>query len=177
MAILKLEKGQDFGDAILDNVNNKDLSESQTEGIHVLKKNGDQNEAPIVSGTVIASTSIFSEVKKSEKTLCVVAEKSILDGYHQYWKKDDDSSIVLLESSKSKESVEKACEACFKHNLTLCHLDAKTLSDEKKWSKVKKWTKKMWSHTSINGLFVTVWTGTEEQNAFVGVALNKASND
>ena len=28
----------------------------------------------------IASTSIFSEVKKLEKTLCVIAEKDILDG-------------------------------------------------------------------------------------------------
>ena len=99
MAKLKLEKGQDFGDAILDNVNNKNLSESQTEGTPVLKKNGDLNQAPI------ASTSIFSEVKKSEKTLCVVAEKTILDGYHQYWKKDDDSNIVLLGMVSHKKSI------------------------------------------------------------------------
>ncbi len=40
---------------------------------------------------------------------------------------------------------------------------------------VKKWTEKLWSHTSQNGLFVTVWPGDKNQNAFVGIALNKAT--
>ena len=68
----------------------------------------------------------------------------------------------------------KGCESAFKNNLTLCHVSAGELCEEKAASKVKKWTKKLWDHTSTNGLFVTVWTGTPLQKAFVGIALNKA---
>ena len=68
--LLKLEKGLNFGDAIVDNVYNQELLESNKE-----------SENPEVKNVVpIASTSIFSEVEKLEKTLCVIAEKNILDG-------------------------------------------------------------------------------------------------
>ena len=68
--LLKLEKGLNFGDAIVDNVYNQELLESNKES----KNLEDKNVVPI------ASTSIFSEVEKLEKTLCVIAEKNILDG-------------------------------------------------------------------------------------------------
>ena len=68
--LLKLEKGLNFGDAIVDNVYNQELLELNKES----KNPEDKNVVPI------ASTSIFSEVEKLEKTLCVIAEKNILDG-------------------------------------------------------------------------------------------------
>jgi len=166
---LKLEKGLNFGDAIVDNVYNQELLESNKES-----KNPEDNKNVVP----IASTSIFSEVQKLEKTLCVIAEKDILNGYRQYWKKDEgDSSILLLESSTSKDTIQKTCDHSLRHNMTICHVDSKTLSDEKKWSKVKKWTKKIRDVTALNGLFVTIWTGTENQKAFVGIALNKKKTD
>ena len=70
LVLLKLEKGLNFGDAIVDNVYNQELLESNKES----KNPEDKNVVPI------ASTSIFSEVEKLEKALCVIAEKNILDG-------------------------------------------------------------------------------------------------
>ena len=61
--------------------------------------------------------------------------------------------------------------------MTICHIDTRNLSQDSKWIKVKKYIKKIWSQTCVNGLFVTVWTGSEEQKAFVGVALNKTPSD
>jgi len=168
LVLLKLEKGLNFGDAIIDNVYNQELLESNKES----KNPEDKNVVPI------ASTSIFSEVEKLEKTLCVIAEKNILDGYRQYWKKDEgDSSILLLESSTSKDTIKKTCDHSLRHNMTICHVDCKSLDDDKKWTKVKKWTKKVKDVTALNGLFVTIWTGTENQKAFVGIALNKEETD
>ena len=46
--------------------------------------------------------------------------------------------------------------------------------DKRSVKYVKKWTEKLWSHTSQNGLFITVWPGNKNQNAFVGISLNKA---
>ena len=61
--------------------------------------------------------------------------------------------------------------------MTICHVDCKSLDDDKKRTKVKKWTKKVKDVTALNGLFVTIWTGTENQKAFVGIALNKEETD
>ena len=71
LVLLKLEKGLNFGDAIVDNVYNQELLESNKES-----KNPEDNKNVVP----IASTSIFSEVQKLEKTLCVIAEKDILNG-------------------------------------------------------------------------------------------------
>ena len=87
----------------------------------------------------------------------------------------DKHTLKSDETTTEKESVQKSCESTLKHNLTLCHVNSEELSAEKKVAKVKKWTKKLREHTSLNGLFVTVWTGTPLQKAFVGIALNKAS--
>ena len=75
----------------------------------------------------------------------------------------------------NKEILQKSCSLAFENDLTICHLNAEKINDEKKRSqKVTKWVKKMWSHTSKNGLFITVWPGNATQKAFVGIALNKA---
>jgi len=55
-----------------------------------------------------------------------------------------------------------------KQNIPNFRLGKKTVNH------IRKWTEKVWSHTSQNGLFVTVWPGDTNQNAFVGIALNKA---
>ena len=155
LVLLKLEKGYDFGDAIQDNVN---LDQS-------------------IKATEMVSTSIFKEIKEKEKKITVVASQPILDGYEKYWTDDEGSNVTLTQTENRKESIEKACNAAFSHDLTLCHVDLNGLEDAKKLSKTKKWTKKVWEHTSTNGLFVTVWTGSPIQRAFVGIALNKASID
>ena len=155
LVLLKLEKGYDFGDAIKDNVN---LDQS-------------------VKSTEMISTSIFKEIKEKEKKITVVATQPILEGYEKYWTDNEGSNVTLTKTESRKETIEKACNAAFSHDMTLCHVDLNSLDEAKKVSKAKKWTKKMWEHTSTNGLFVTVWTGSAVQKAFVGIALNKASID
>ena len=91
MVQLKLEKGQDFGDAILDNVYNKGLFQNEFETV-VMKKElqKDENGKSIESPTpAVPSTSIFSEVKKQDKSLCVVADTDLLNEYRQFWIKND----------------------------------------------------------------------------------------
>jgi hypothetical protein len=158
LVLLKLEKGYNFGDAILDRA-----------GISKLPTSDEKSTKEVPS----ISTSLFHEVKGQEKKLCVVAEKTILDGYRQYWN-NENGEVKFCETSDSKGSIEETCSATFNNDLTLCHLNLDSVSDEKKISKAKKWTKKLWSHTSTNGLFVTIWTGSATQRAFVGIALNKA---
>ena len=46
-------------------------------------------------------------------------------------------------------------------------------NEKKLVKKVGKMTKRLWSHTSVNGMFITVWPGSKTQNAFVGIAINK----
>ena len=46
-------------------------------------------------------------------------------------------------------------------------------NEKKLVKKVRKMTKRLWSHTSVNGMFITVWPGSKTQNAFVGIAINK----
>ena len=159
LVLLKIEKGFNFGDAIKDNVHTQDL------GL-VNKEKSSTSE--------VISTSLFKEIQSKEKNMCVVGTQHILEGYKKYWENENESNVELIETPTDKESINKGCESAFKHHLTLCHVSAGELSEEKKVTQLKKWTKKLWEHTSTNGLFVTVWTGTPEQKAFVGIALNKA---
>ena len=115
MVQLKLTRGQDFGDAILDNVYNKGLFKNEFETV-VMKKElqKDENGKTIESSRAVPSTSIFNEVKKQDKSLCVVADKDLLNEYRQYWIKDDEdnSKVDFVETSNSKETIAKACEVC-----------------------------------------------------------------
>ena len=67
-----------------------------------------------------------------------------------------------------------ACGTCHEQDMTLCHVSLESLNNDKNLNKLKKWTNKVWSSTQTNGLFVTIWTGSPTQRAFVGMALNKA---
>ena len=154
MVLLKLEKGYNFGDeAILDCDTNRD------------QQNG--------HGKTFISTSIFKEMKEKEKKICVVGTKEILQGYEKYWTSEK-SNVNIQECENRKNSIEKACNSAFHHDMTFCHIDMEGLEQDKKIQKAKKWTKKIWEHTSTNGLFIGVWTGNAVQKAFVGIALNKA---
>ena len=153
LVLLKLEKGYNFGDdAILD---------------------GSSTDRQMGQPKTFISTSIFKEMKDKEKKICVVGTKPILEGYEKYWTAEK-SNVNIQVSESRKSSMEKACNSAFHHDMTLCHIDMEGLDEDKKVQKAKKWTKKLWEHTSTNGLFVTVWTGSAVQKAFVGIALNKA---
>ena len=167
--LLKLEKGLKFGDA------------SAVTGIDVI------NKKPQLPNHII-STSLFKEIKQNEKTVCVISTPDCVQNYKKYYIPNDDEekektkeigekSVAFLECENSKDIMEQSCNSISKYNMTICHLDAKTVEDENKRSiKVKKWTKKMWLNTPNNGLYVTVWTGTATKHGFIGIAINKSKN-
>ena len=225
---MKLEKGYEFGDVLLD-------GSMPNHHSNVADPQGN-----------ILSTSMFTPVKDNLQRVCVVAKDDIVKKYQNYAatamdisdnrdkddskgkdpeKKNSESEDKVKDASEplgneitfdkaetKKEILLKACSHCFNNNLTICHLDFtsnvsklvkhfedqsgkqtadftakpfnpdevcdKTDTNEeeerKLVKKVRKMTKRMWSHTSQNGMFITVWPGTKTQNAFVGIAINKA---
>ncbi len=72
-----------------------------------------------------------------------------------------------------RNSYIKKCSTLFTPKFKLVNCIFSSL-DKRSIKYVKKWTEKLWSHTSQNGLFITVWPGNKTQNAFVGISLNKA---
>jgi hypothetical protein len=162
LVLLKLEKGVEFGDAV-QNGNN----------LANFDNKGDPSQ--------IISTSVFQELEEKEKTVCVVSTPDLVRNYKKYYSTDEDDeksceneAVIFVESETSKCTMETSATSLSKNNLTICHLDAQTVEDgEKRVSKAKKWTKKMWSHTSTNGLFVVVWSGSPTSHAFIGMAINK----
>ena len=159
LVLLKLEKGEHFGDAVLDTNTKKTLKTMNTES------------------NIVVSTSIFKEVKSKEKKLKLLSTEKIISDYKKYWTENEQDSTTLISCQTNKEAIEKSCDSTFQNDMTICHLDLKDVEEGKKLKKAKKWTKTMWSHTSKNGLFVSVWTGSPTQNAFVGIAINKAISD
>ena len=164
--LLKLEKGLKFGDA------------SAVNGVDVM------NKKPLQPNQII-STSLFKEIKQNEKTVCVVSTPDCVQNYKKYHMpnekekeknhKIEDESVAFLECKSIKDIIERSSTS--KYDMTICHLDAKTVEDDNKRSiKLKKWTKKMWLNTATNGLYVTVWTGTATKHGFIGIAINKSKN-
>ena len=228
LVLLKLEKGYEFGDVLLDgSMPNHHSNTVDSEGN-------------------ILSTSMFTPVKDNLQRVCVVAKEDIIKKYQEFAStnlsksdeghknnsknKNDEvknnsqldkvknesdpigNEITFDKADTKKEILSKACSHCFNNNLTICHLDFTTnvaklskniedgkgketadftnkpfypddrcaqkddnIEEKKLVKKVRKMTKRLWSHTSKNGLFITVWPGTKTHNAFVGIAVNKGS--
>ena len=119
--------------------------------------------------------SMLSEIK-NEKKIQIITQSAFLEEY----KLIPDNDNFLVEANSAKDAVSKACDSAFDNNLTICHIKAQadgTTENPKIWKKVSKITKKLWSHTSQNGMFITVWNGSKEQNAMVGIALKKQQID
>lgn len=154
LVLLKLEKGYDFGDAITDNVQ---LNQQEQKTV---------------------STTLLSTFQKSEKKINVVSTSELLETYSKYWKSSEaEEGVQLHTANNAKEAVKKACQLAFESDLNLCHVQMDQQAEASdKVKKMSKWTKKVWSHTSINGMFITVCTGSPvDQRAFLGIALNKAN--
>ncbi len=131
--------------------------------------------APNDGKSQVISTSLFNEAKEKEKKICVIGTSSVMPNYKKYWNYEDNKSdnVTLKECPSIKETIASGCRLGFEQDLTICHVNANEVSEEKRLKKVVKWSQKLESHTSINGLFLTVWSGSEEQAAFVGIKLNK----
>jgi RNA exonuclease 1 len=161
LVLLKLEKGVDFGDATYN-----------ASTVVMMDKKHQTNQ--------IMSTSIFKEIEDNEKTVCLISTPEIVENYrllvlHSENDSNKIGSVTFSECKTNKEIIEMGSKSLAKqHNMTICHLDATTIKDEeKRLAKVKKWTKKIWSNTSTNGIFIAVWPGTPIKHAFIGISINK----
>ena len=105
---------------------------------------------------------------KDNKKIRIIAQTDFLKDY----KDIPDNDNFLVEAETGKDAVSKACDSAFDNDLTICHVQMAP-EDGKKWKSLSKMTMKLWSHTSENGMFITVWNGSKDQNAFVGIALKK----
>ena len=138
--LLKLEKGVTFGDAVDDNVFTKNVAKSPKSPSAKIDQNA---------------------VKNDPKKVLVLATNPMVQIYKKHW------SSHIVEVKHSEDAINKACEASAVHDLTVCHLKAKS-----NLANIKEWTSKLKTNTPQNGLFVTVWTGSITQNAFVGLSFN-----
>jgi len=144
---LKLTKGYKFGDSYL--------------GANI-------GEEAVAEMTNLATSSLKT-LQKSGKAVQVVACPKELEGYEKATSGGTDHN--LTKASSSGEAVKTAAENCHCHQLTICHLDGKTISGKSARKKIKQ----LWKSLPANGLLLTVWSGTEKDAnpAVVGIGINK----
>ena len=159
MVKLKLEKGYKYGDVILGG----EIPAYLGQGIeHVDKALAKEHEERL-------GLSMANEIKKEKKLKIVCSSASIADEYRKVPGNDE----FLTEAETPKSAVTMACDSAFDNDLTICHVDVGDYEGEKRWQKLAKLTKRMSNHTSQNGIFISVWSGSEDQNALVGLRFNK----
>ena len=145
---LKLQKGYEFGDTLLDPSMHLDLKSRE-------------------GGTIATST--LSTVRIHDKTVSVIGAEDELKRYAGFSEDSDCFKVV----DKNKCAVDMCTES--KSHLTICHLSLANVKEAKASKSVWKLTGKLWASIPENGLFVTIWPGTGIDNpAFVGISINKA---
>lgn len=171
---LKLQKGIDFGDAILTNrrsVNKRNQNEP-------IEKSNELNTLP---GTSSSSTTS----NKMDRSTAVITSN---DDHSETYEKtiaekiDDnkiktDNKIHIYKNSSNKNAVQKTCEVALNHALSLTHLNVeqKKLSDEnveKTMKKVDQWISNVWQSAAPNALFVVLFSGQHSSDTLsTGVAM------
>jgi len=157
---LKLEKGLQFGDAVLGG----EVPSINEEGRYMMSQNK-------LDKSVSLMTSLSKTLSKHNKSLAVVCDQSLGKEYDNF--QSFKSALNSFQTCGSdSEAVEAAAEAAVEHDLTVCHVQLK--DQEKNEDKtVKKFIKKLFNHTSVNGMFMVLVAGTKSQNAVAGIIVKK----
>merc|ERR1719154_547653 len=114
-------------------------------------------------------TSLTKTVGEQQKTVALLCDKVSGEQYEDFV--NFKSELKLLKSALSnKEAVEAATTSAVEHNLTICHIDLSEVEGEEK---AKKFAKKLYDFTSVNGMFLTLLGGTDKQNAVAGIVIKK----
>eukprot|EP00095_Tigriopus_kingsejongensis_P007694 maker-scaffold142_size315517-snap-gene-0.17 protein:Tk07694 transcript:maker-scaffold142_size315517-snap-gene-0.17-mRNA-1 annotation:"rna exonuclease nef-sp-like isoform x4" len=151
---LKLDNDFSFGDAVLGGtMPHLDVDAA---------KEAEENDKKQTLGM-----SLLDQAKKEERNIKIVVQSNIAQEYMAV----DANESHIEQAPSLKSTLKLACDSALANNLTLCHIRAPQGDDM--WKKVQKATKKLWRHTSVNGMFITVLTGSVDENAFVGVAMNR----
>ena len=169
---LKLDKGLSFGDAVLGG----EVPSMNEEGQYVMSCNKDH-----LDRKDSLMTSLSKTLADHEKTVALVCDNSVNEKYENF--ANFKSSLKLFDKKESsKEALEAATTAAVEHNMTICHVNInddnnEDWDEETKVKRMKKFTKKMYEHTSVNGMFMLILSGTKNQNSVAGVIVKKPEAD
>ena len=158
---LKLEKGLEFGDAVLGGEvpsRNEEGNYEVSNGVRLDKKDS-------------LMTSLSKTLSDHEKTVAVVCDTEVNTQYENFANfKSSLKTFTVKEGSTL--ALETATTAAVEHNMTICHV-VPSQEEENKAKMIKKFTKKMYDFTSVNGFFMVLLSGTQSQNAVAGMIVKK----
>jgi len=165
LVVLKLGKGLEFGDVVLGG----EVPRMDDTGVYTISKSNMTKHENLM-------TSLSKTVGEHEKTVALLCDEVSAEGYEEFV--NFKAELKLMKSDlSSKEAVEAATAAAVEHNLTICHVNLGELEGEEKVKKMKKFAKKLYDFTSINGMFLTVLGGTTKQNGVAGVVIKKPEEE
>lgn len=160
---LKLQKGIDFGDAIL--ANRKKFNEKDKQ-INPINEEKDTT----INNKMIRNTAVItSNENNSNQYERFINEKLIENG-----KRIELNDIQIFPNNSNKNAVRKTCEVVLNHTLTITHLNIydKMLEESKINKSIKKidqWISNIWQCIAPNGLLIVIF-GSENVSAS-GVAM------
>ena len=162
---LKLEKGLHFGDAVMGG----EVPSLTEEGRYQVSQSRlDKSESLM--------TSLSKTLSQHHKTVSVVCDQQLADKYEAF--PGFKSALTSFHSSDSNsEVVEAAAVSAVEHNLTICHVGVQGEDLETNDKKIKKFTKKLFSHTSVNGMFLLLLAGTSSQNSVAGIVVKRPGDE
>lgn len=158
---LKLEKGYAFGDILLGGTVHQNKTEPED--------------------VTIVSTGLYNAVSKYDKKVSVIGVEPLLQNYKKFSSNNTDEEEetkkvegepCFVETATSNEAISQTLARSYENNLTMCHISANNVG----LKDVVKWAQELWEKTVQNGMFIMIWAGSKDQNAFVGIALNKAEH-
>jgi len=162
LVILKLEKGLEFGDVVLGGA----VPRMDEQGVYTVPKSKMSKHENLM-------TSLTKTLGEQQKSVGLLCDKISGECYAEFTNFKSDLKLLKVDLS-SKEAVEESTSSALEHNLTICHVSLEDLDQEEKIKKVKKFSKKLFDFTSVNGMFLTVLGGDAKQNAVAGIVIKKA---
>lgn len=162
LVILKLDKGLEFGDVVLGGA----VPRMDEQGVYTVPKSKMSKHENLM-------TSLTKTLGEQQKSVGLLCDKISGECYAEFTKFKSDLKLLKVDLS-SKEAVEESTSSALEHNLTICHVSLGDLDQEEKIKKVKKFSKKLFDFTSVNGMFLTVLGGDAKQNAVAGIVIKKA---
>jgi len=162
LVILKLDKGLEFGDVVLGGA----VPRMDEQGVYTVPKSKMSKHENLM-------TSLTKTLGEQQKSVGLLCDKISGECYAEFTNFKSDLKLLKVDLS-SKEAVEESTSSALEHNLTICHVSLEDLDQEEKIKKVKKFSKKLFDFTSVNGMFLTVLGGDAKQNAVAGIVIKKA---
>lgn len=174
---LKLQRGIDFGDAILMSrrrVNERNRNESTS---------GEPSNMNKPAAATAAATASTTTNKMDRSTAVITANDDFSEAYERTVKdkidnnKATDKKVHIYKNTSNKSAVQKTCEVALNHALTLTHLNIEPskLADEKAEKTIRKvdqWIENLWNSAAPNALFVVVFSGQyAADSSSTGVAM------